>query len=111
MSRCHKSDVSLKHFYHNFLHCSYVVGLTTAGPTCKGFQCDNNLCINLSWKCDGGNDCGDNSDEMDCQSNSTCSSHEFRCSNNHCIIRQWLCDGDRDCLNGEDEDNCSTTRQ
>lgn len=27
------------------------------------FQCNNTLCKPLSWKCDGEDDCGDNSDE------------------------------------------------
>ena len=30
------------------------------------FTCNNNYCIPLSWKCDQENDCGDNSDEMNC---------------------------------------------
>ena len=28
------------------------------------FLCDNTKCIPESWKCNGLNDCGDNSDEM-----------------------------------------------
>lgn len=27
------------------------------------YQCNNTLCKPLSWKCDGEDDCGDNSDE------------------------------------------------
>lgn len=27
------------------------------------FQCNNTLCKPLGWKCDGEDDCGDNSDE------------------------------------------------
>ena len=32
------------------------------------FPCDNRRCINGGWKCDGENDCGDNSDEKFCPS-------------------------------------------
>ena len=30
------------------------------------FQCRNGECIALSWKCDRDPDCGDGSDEIDC---------------------------------------------
>ena len=36
--------------------------------TCKEYEftCSNKNCISQSWKCDGDNDCGDNSDEQNC---------------------------------------------
>ena len=53
-------------------------------------------CILPSWKCDGQNDCWDNSDEMGCptQAVATCASGGFSCENHKCIPKTWLCDRD-----------------
>uniref|UniRef100_A0A3P8S016 EGF-like domain-containing protein n=1 Tax=Amphiprion percula TaxID=161767 RepID=A0A3P8S016_AMPPE len=70
-------------------------------PQCQPgeFACKNNRCIQERWKCDGDNDCLDNSDEH------TCPADRFKCQNNRCIPLRWLCDGDNDCGNDEDESN------
>uniref|UniRef100_A0A8C2EPV9 Low density lipoprotein receptor-related protein 1Aa n=1 Tax=Cyprinus carpio TaxID=7962 RepID=A0A8C2EPV9_CYPCA len=70
------------------------------------FACKNNRCIQDRWKCDGDNDCLDNSDETAelCHQH-TCPADHFKCQNNRCIPMRWLCDGDNDCGNDEDESN------
>uniref|UniRef100_H3BGS9 Prolow-density lipoprotein receptor-related protein 1 n=1 Tax=Latimeria chalumnae TaxID=7897 RepID=H3BGS9_LATCH len=77
-------------------------------PQCQPgeFACKNNRCIQERWKCDGDNDCLDNSDEAPelCHQH-TCPSDRFKCQNNRCIPIRWLCDGDNDCGNDEDESN------
>uniref|UniRef100_A0A3B3RZD4 LDL receptor related protein 1 n=1 Tax=Paramormyrops kingsleyae TaxID=1676925 RepID=A0A3B3RZD4_9TELE len=77
-------------------------------PQCQPgeFACKNNRCIQERWKCDGDNDCLDNSDEASelCYQH-TCPTDRFKCQNNRCIPLRWLCDGDNDCGNDEDESN------
>uniref|UniRef100_A0A672KNX0 LDL receptor related protein 1 n=1 Tax=Sinocyclocheilus grahami TaxID=75366 RepID=A0A672KNX0_SINGR len=77
-------------------------------PQCQPgeFACKNNRCIQDRWKCDGDNDCLDNSDEAPelCHQH-TCPADRFKCQNNRCIPLRWLCDGDNDCGNDEDESN------
>ena len=45
------------------------------GQNCTGdqFQCDNKLCVSRVWTCDGDNDCGDHSDENNCEIQKECS--------------------------------------
>uniref|UniRef100_A0ACB8EXP6 Sortilin- receptor n=1 Tax=Sphaerodactylus townsendi TaxID=933632 RepID=A0ACB8EXP6_9SAUR len=63
------------------------------------------MCIRLSWKCDGDNDCRDWSDEANCTTvYHTCEASSFQCHNGHCIPQRWVCDGDADCQDGSDED-------
>ncbi|XP_034024411.1 suppression of tumorigenicity 14a [Thalassophryne amazonica] len=68
----------------------------------KQFQCDNGLCKNLELKCDGWNDCGDMSDELNCE----CKSEDIKCKNGLCKPMMWKCDGIDDCGDGTDEKDC-----
>ncbi|XP_056279708.1 suppressor of tumorigenicity 14 protein homolog isoform X2 [Pseudoliparis swirei] len=74
---------------------------------CPGrFQCTNNMCINRTLRCDGWNDCGDGSDEDQCN----CHAAQLKCNNGRCKPKFWLCDGFDDCGDATDEEDCEKCR-
>ncbi|KAI3389567.1 hypothetical protein SNEBB_009857 [Seison nebaliae] len=78
-------------------------------PSCTlGYKrCTNGRCIPDSWICNRQDDCGDNSDEVDCKYISCNTTSQFACSRSgECIEKKLKCDGIVDCRYGEDEVGC-----
>ncbi|KAG1701225.1 Low-density lipoprotein receptor-related protein 2 [Nymphon striatum] len=87
-------------------YCSINFYLSSAPRTCKKgeYQCNNgSICISPLRVCNSKNDCGDNSDELNC--NYDCPEGKMKCKDTgRCVSIAWQCDGDNDCSDGSDED-------
>ena len=60
--------VHLQHTCINFTNFVFPCRLLPTAVNCgsREFECNNGLCVARSGRCDGDNDCGDNSDEEGC---------------------------------------------
>ncbi|XP_077472512.1 low-density lipoprotein receptor-related protein 2a isoform X9 [Stigmatopora argus] len=75
----------------------------------NSFSCGNGKCVPNTYRCDGVDDCYDNSDETHCGiNNATCSPSAFTCANQRCVPASWRCDSHNDCLDDSDEADCPT---
>uniref|UniRef100_A0A8C7CES6 ST14 transmembrane serine protease matriptase n=1 Tax=Oncorhynchus kisutch TaxID=8019 RepID=A0A8C7CES6_ONCKI len=74
-----------------------------SNPCPNQFACGSGFCIKKELHCDGWNDCGDMSDEMNCK----CEKDQFACDNGICKPKYWVCDRVNDCGDESDEKHCS----
>ena len=78
------------------------------------FQCASGHCIGSKFRCDGGRDCHDLSDEFNCPprypGGRYCPEDQFQCDNHLCVRKRDICDGRDDCLDGSDERDCRECR-
>lgn len=67
------------------------------------FRCKNGRCVLRSKQCDGINDCGDHSDELNC---TNIENDKFKCKVGPYVPKNLLCNHEPDCLDASDEMNC-----
>ncbi|KAM3860677.1 transmembrane protease serine 7 [Diretmus argenteus] len=65
------------------------------------FLCSTGLCMEKSRRCDGFDDCQDESDEV------FCSRPTKNCGGSSPLHPFYVCNGEKDCTNGRDEVNCT----
>ena len=74
------------------------------------FQCDNNKCVKYTQVCDLFDDCGDESDEINCINHMICDD-TLNSAKKHFIALSQECDGIYDCFDLSDECNSKCSRE
>ena len=88
--------------------CKIEANFAETQQHCKDreFKCSNEYCVEEGYVCDGDDDCGDASDEKNCDA-CTDINRKFKCASvNECIEEDQKCDGNFDCSDLSDELNC-----
>ncbi|TTK32046.1 Low-density lipoprotein receptor-related protein 3 [Bagarius yarrelli] len=82
------------------------------------YLCGNGKCVPRSWRCNGLDECGDNTDERNCIGPPTparaslCAPGTLECSmvqSTRCLPSALRCNGVHDCPDGSDESQCPDT--
>ncbi|KAH9500816.1 hypothetical protein Btru_073089 [Bulinus truncatus] len=94
----HKNDVTASHT------AMMKVMRENCAPCLPGYlKCNNDKCVANDTRCNGVNDCIDNSDEEYCQ---LCQPGSWQCDSTRCIKEEYVCNGNNDCVDATDESNC-----
>lgn len=89
------------------LNSSGLIELLNPSKKCATgqFACaDGNGCIKAIERCDAVKDCGDGSDEMNCEEQGCLGN--FQCKSGECLRRSLVCDSSAHCSDGSDESDC-----
>ena len=107
--QCKERDVRVESYTLGHVHPSTYTHICNK---ITHFRCRNNICILLSYVCDGFDDCSDKSDEhnsicsrSDMQGD-VCEDFQFQCKSGRCIHATQQCDYQQQCDDGSDELFC-----